>query len=89
MSVDWYNCANCNVSFNDCGHFFGCDCGEMFCCAECGDKKGDCGDDVDPATCKICRGEVVTDEQLLEYLIEKSGLTRVAHVEAIMKSREK
>lgn len=88
MSVDWYNCASCGQSFNDCGYFFGCDCGEMFCSAECGDKKGECGDGDNPTTCNICRGEVVTEEQLMEYLIKESGITRAAHIKAIMKSRK-
>ncbi len=86
MGVDWYTCASCHETFNDCGNFFGCDCGEMYCSPKCGDREGD-GDG--NTTCEVCRGEVVTDEQLIEYLVKISGKTLSQHKRDIMESRKK
>lgn len=79
MSVDFYPCAECEECFADCGDFFRCDCGEHFCSTECGGyhseeiEKEDGMTEV--ITCKMCRKESATSNQLLQFLMDKYSLT--------------
>lgn len=68
MGVDFYTCANCKDTFPDCGSYFRCECGEVFCSTKCGQR--DDGEPEDETiedweeciTCMFCRFENVPDE---------------------------
>lgn len=90
MGVDFYTCENsdCGYNFPDCGDYFGCDCGHHYCSPECGgrqlsaeiednqfcDYSNDYPEEI--TTCIICRGEVIPNEDLLQFLLKKYSLTR-------------
>lgn len=86
MGVDFFPCDSCSETVCDAGSYFPCDCGAVY-HSECGERQED--EKTGDTSCQICRGEVVTEEQLLKYLIKESGITRAAHEKAIMASRKK
>ena len=88
MGVDYFVCSCCNTTFPDCGEYFTCTVCERMYCGVCGEKEVDkygCGDppegkegwypDNDPDGCYQCDPKNVNDDDLLLYLIEKSGKT--------------
>lgn len=77
MGIDFYTCSYCDETFPDCGRYFRCDCGRMFCSDECGkrDIPATYNDDCQN-TCCICRDEYILDEILLNFLLEKFSLTK-------------
>lgn len=91
MGVDFYTCANCKNTFPDCGSYFRCECGEVFCSTKCGQR--DDGEPEDETiedweeciTCMFCRFENVPDHQMVEFLLKKLNLT---HEEAVVMFKE-
>jgi len=94
MGVDFLICDICHESFPDCGDFVSCDCGGRFCSSECAqiddcvyDEDGEPVEDEDgdfiigEETCVLCRGEALTDQDLIEFLLKKLSLTREQAVE--------
>lgn len=79
MGVDFYTCAHpdCGQTFPDCGDYSYCGgCGERFCCQECSLLRNATEDeDESAATCVICRHDIILDNELVEFLLEKTGLT--------------
>lgn len=101
MGVDYYTCANCSHNFPDCGDYFNCDCGELFCSTECGERESqeieshtleELEEDEDYAnevnTCMICRGEMVPDHIMMEFLLQKLNLTAEEAVELYNKENQ-
>ena len=81
MSVDFYPCDNCGEVFCDCGEYVKCeDCGKHWCCTECADEDGFKIEQDDEesyrTSCKYCRGEEFTDEELLDYALKLLDLNR-------------
>jgi hypothetical protein len=99
MGVDFYACENCGHTFPDCGDYFGCECGAIFCSSECGvriseevptgDKYAD-GEDKyeDRTTCSFCRLENLADHEMIPFLLNKLGLTREQAVDMFRKENE-
>ena len=73
MGVDFYACQICDETFPDCGNYFGCECGAMFCSTKCG--KPDTEDENNP-TCCLCRKDEATDYVLLKFLLKHVKMTR-------------
>jgi hypothetical protein len=76
MGVDYYSCHGCGDTFPDCGEYFSCDgCGNHYCSEECGERQiddgDDEGDDTPESTCKYCRNEAVTTDDILAFLCKK------------------
>ena len=76
MGVDYYTCANCHSNFPDCVYYFTCStCEEHFCSDTCGAKEieEDGGEDEyeDTTTCILCRLEKVSDENMIDFLLEE------------------
>ena len=82
MGVSYYTCANCSYNFPDCGDYFSCDCGEHFCSDECGERETsevyckDDEEDVEVQSCSICRGDVVPDDKLMEFMLQKYNVSK-------------
>jgi len=84
MGISFYTCANCQRNFPDCGDYFNCfTCGEHFCNTKCADMQveenledPDGEEDYEEiTTCKMCRKESATDNQLLNFLLGHFKLT--------------
>lgn len=79
MGVDYYSCHECGDTFPDCGYYFSCDCGEHYCSDECGEKdceeSEDEGNDQEVVTCKYCRNEAVTTDDILQFLLKKYNIS--------------
>lgn len=89
MGADYYPCAcGCKDVFNAAAGYTSCNeeaggCGAMFASWCHGDVQETEEDDEIVTSCKVCRE--VTDEQVMQYLLDKFGLTRegaVAEMEA-------
>ena len=78
MGVDYYSCHECGDTFPDCGNYYPCDCGFSYCCEECADKETtepENDDDEGINTCKYCRNEAVTTDDILNFLCKKYQIT--------------
>lgn len=78
MSISWYKCQGCNNTCSDYDCFW-CDCGATFCNEDCADaERREIYDEegVEELTCKLCRLEDATDEDLLEFALEQLNKTR-------------
>jgi len=99
MGVDYYNCSICGVIFNDCGNFGWCDnCGARL-CEECHEaqveKNGEVGEDGETdygedaaVRCDLCSGEIITDSDIIDYFLTKTGQDK-DEVVAIIKNVRK
>jgi hypothetical protein len=87
MGVDFYTCAHCGYNFPDCGDFFGCECGEHFCDSKCGDRKVD-EENEDISTCRLCRKDSATDNNLLHALLAHFNITYDQAMEIYRKQEE-
>jgi len=85
MGIDYYPCKNCDETFSDCGYYVGCNynCGRLWCSDECAEaddlqqaKVPDGEDEREYCTCRYCRKEAVTDEDLLLFMLNRQKLTR-------------
>ncbi len=86
MGVDFLTCDNCQRNFPDCGYYVHCNyekCGKTWCSDKCAAEDGRINSDeaADPyegshISCSYCRKQKATDEQLIEFLLEKTKLTR-------------
>lgn len=83
MGVDFYVCDNpqCGETYADCGPCPQCyGCGKSFCSKECAqlqvvnEEDSKLYDDAE-TTCVLCRHEVVCDEDLVKFLLKRSGLS--------------
>lgn len=95
MGVEFFPCDRCGESICDCGRYERChyDCGRRWCSPECaaldGYRSGDSDeihDDPD-GSCNFCRGEDVTDDVLLAFLLEKFRLTHDQAVKMCIEHR--
>src|ERR1700712_889579 len=84
MGVSFYPCASCNQTFTTSGDFHSCDsCGLMF-CVNCFDDEGFKWLDEDTKqyeeaklkACPICSQRIVTDSDLLKFVLKKLDMTR-------------
>lgn len=83
MSVDFYACDVCGETFPDCGDYVRCDCGGKFCGDGCAHMDYSVYEEIDKltgadgdGTCVLCRGEEVTDYDLINFLLKHCNLTR-------------
>lgn len=83
MGVDFITCDVCEYNFPDCGEYVRCDCGGRFCSDECAhmdyceyDEQGELTGEDSEGTCVFCRGEDISNNDLIAFLLEKTGLTR-------------
>lgn len=102
MSVDWITCSICGNNFPDCGPHGRCSgCGSAL-CEEChkeqfdkygGPEEGSWGADNygtwSAAKCDKCSGEIIYNDDIAVYLLEKLGITRDQVVEEIKQYRSK
>jgi hypothetical protein len=78
MSNSWYKCQGCNNTCSDYDCFW-CDCGSIFCDVNCGDiERNEVEDQAgeEELTCKFCRLEDATDEDLLDFALEQLNKTK-------------
>lgn len=81
MGVDYYTCQNCQRNFPDCGYYFTCTgCENSFCSNKCGGKQveEESADGLsynDLTSCVLCREEVITDADLLAFILEHFKIT--------------
>ena len=79
MSVDYFVCQNCGDTFPDCYDYFTCSsCESIFCSDKCGGRKiveDDGISDQDLTDCVLCRMEVISDHDLIKYLLLKYNIT--------------
>ena len=83
-SFDYLVCCNCDRTFNDCGDYVSCDCGNSWCndkCAEKDDLKTYKEDGCEHSSCKYCRGEDFYDDELLKHALELMDITREELIE--------
>lgn len=67
---DYRNCDACGKQYSVCSWYAArCECGALFCSKECASKD-------DKETCKLCRLEIVRDNDLLAFLLKHYGLNR-------------
>lgn len=101
MGVDWITCGICKENFPDCGLFGYCSYCETALCSTCHDKQVEKYGHPDPgsdaadnygesssAKCDLCSGLMIYDEDLLAYLLKKTGMTKEQVEDAIKKERE-
>jgi hypothetical protein len=86
MGVDYYTCANCARNFPDCGDYFDCiTCENVFCSNKCGKKivETDVEDGCykEKISCLLCREEVISDNNLMQFLLNHCNLTYEQAVE--------
>ena len=98
MGVDYYNCSICGVIFNDCGSFGYCDNCENMLCDDCHEaqveKYGEVGEKGEnrygegaAAKCDLCSGAIISDSDIIAFLLGKAGTTREDVVASIQKER--
>jgi hypothetical protein len=82
MGVDYYTCQNCGQTYADCSYYFTCtNCESGFCSDKCGGRKvekasasGKYWDD--ETSCVLCREEVIPDSDMVNFLLNRLGMTR-------------
>lgn len=101
MGVDYFNCPICNSIFNDCGPFGWCSQCERRLCGDCHAKQierygqvqensyaaNDYGDDA-VLQCDCCSGKIISDSDIIDYLLEDSGTSKEDVIDAIKKQRK-
>jgi hypothetical protein len=102
MGVDYYPCDGCGGSWCDCGDFVICSNCETTYCDDCMDdqieKYGTCGEDHERADewgedalveCERCsiKSDVVTKDQMIEFLLCESASSKREIKERILKYR--
>ena len=89
MGVDFYNCNICDEIFNDCGDYGICSNCEGMMCDTChqemvkkygnpeigSDAERSYGD-MSSIKCDICSGVIVTDKDIVDYIIDITGNTK-------------
>jgi len=86
MSVDYYSCEHCGDTFCDCGDYISCDNCEGEYCVNCEDDvKPVRDDDGTVKSCAYCRGEIVSDGDILIKALELLGKTKEEVIEIIKK----
>lgn len=90
MSVDYFVCKCCGETVCDCDeNIVFCNCGETWCHIECAKEDGY---DKELGTCGWCRGELKTDDEILDYLelnnLIKGNLSRSEVVELMIKDNK-
>lgn len=93
MGVDYYSCQNCQETYPDCGDYFTCTgCESNFCSTQCGGRKVEAastrGSWDDKTSCVLCRKEVITDSDMVIFLLRRLGITRL-HAEEIFRDEDK
>ena len=81
MGIDYYSCTHCGETFNDCGYFISCDCGNIWCSDECAKKDKYKVKKNGDSSCKFCRKEDFDDTVLFNYALTKLKLNRKQLVE--------
>jgi hypothetical protein len=83
MGVDFWICHFCHDTFPDCGDYTRCNTCELhWCSGSCAEAEGYImSEDEDEygeamTSCDFCRGESAEDSDLLEYALEKLGMSR-------------
>jgi hypothetical protein len=81
MGVDFYSCHRCGDTFPDCGNYEECECGIRWDSDYCASEEGFITSELDEdgnreTSCDFCRGESAEDAELLQYALEKLGLSR-------------
>jgi hypothetical protein len=81
MGVDWYACEHCGDTFPDAGYFVSCEgCGTYWCSDECAEADGfkpvrdDDDDEIIESTCGHCRGDIISDWDLLVFAMKEIGV---------------
>ena len=100
MGVDWITCAICSENFPDCGPNGHCANCESWLCGSCHDEQvekygnpeegsdeaANYGDSA-AAKCDLCSGLIVQDDDVIEYLLAKAGMTKDQVVAEIKNQR--
>lgn len=93
MGVDWYACPSCRETYPDCGHHGTCIGCEQTYCGGCFDdfaeKYGLIDDSHDRYSwygqalveCDHCNGTIVSDSELLTFVLGNLGIDREALLE--------
>lgn len=95
MGIDFYACKNCGETFPDCGDYENCECGVNWCSRECADADGlkeepqgfkpKWSSYEQETSCKFCREEDFSDEELLSYCLKELKLSRDELIEEYKK----
>lgn len=89
MGVDFFNCDICGGIFADCGPCKMCENCSSYLCGECGDreaKKYGLDENGHLQKCAVCMREVVSDGEILNFLLRKHCLTKEEVMDTIRKS---
>ncbi len=93
MGVEYLVCDECGETFCDCGEWYYCEnCGKCFCrhCIEdAGLKWEDEEDECVVTSCKYCRNEAVSEDDMLYYLLNKLQITKENLEKEIIEKRKK
>jgi hypothetical protein len=83
MGVDFWICHFCKDTFPDCGDYTRCNTCEIHWCSDdCAIEEGwiDSEEEDDygnsSSTCSFCRNESAEDSDLLDFALEKLGISR-------------
>lgn len=78
MGIEFIDCMHCGKTFTDSGEGIHCSCGHSWC--EEGWKGDKCaiddGYNEETETCKYCRKEAATDDELFAFLLKDLNVTR-------------
>lgn len=102
MGQDFYSCNHCGEAFGDYWDGYEmCECGKNYCSQECATENGFERYDEDfnadewyekygdvESTCQFCRGENLTDAEILQWFLDAGSFTREDAVNMIKESRE-
>lgn len=83
MGVEYFDCPFCGETICDSGDFSRCDMCEEIMCEECGDNRKKHGKIV----CDYCLEKTVSDDDMIEFLLEKCELSREEAVKLFYKGK--
>lgn len=75
MGIDFLVCSECETGFPDVDDYKFCECGRDWCDGECAEKGG-LENNYEDTSCKYCREEDYEDKVLLDFVIEREGISR-------------
>ena len=90
MGVEYLVCDECGCTFCDCGEYHYCEnCNKVY-CVDCEEDAGlEFDEDGCTVSCKYCRNEAVSEDDMLYYLLDKLQITKENLEKEIIETRKK